>query len=130
MILSHDLGTTGDKATLVGHDGALIDSVTVPYGVDFGPGGKAEQDTEDWWGALRTATRALLERAGADRTSVDVVTFSGQMMGAVLVDRDNLPVRPAIIWADTRSAQQTHRIIEAVGMARGYQITGHRLNPT
>ena len=36
-----------------------------------------------------------------------MVSFSGQMMGAVLLDRPGAPVRPAIIWADTRSVTQT-----------------------
>jgi xylulokinase len=52
------------------------------------------------------------------------------MMGAVLLDSACQPVRPAIIWADTRSTAQTSTLIERVGMDRGYAITGHRLNPT
>ena len=130
MILAHDLGTTGNKATLVDHEGAVVGTVTVAYGVDFGPGGKAEQDPEDWWSAVCTATRQLLERTGTRPADIEVVSFSGQMMGAVLVDADNEPVRQAIIWADTRSGRQADRLIEAVGMERGYRITGHRINPT
>ena len=59
-----------------------------------------------------------------------MVSFSGQMMGAVLLDAAGEPVRPAIIWADTRSGPQCSTLIERVGMAKGYEITGHRLNPT
>lgn len=130
MILAHDVGTTGNKATLVDHDGTVVGTATVGYGVDFGSGGKAEQDPEDWWAAVGSATRQLLDRTGARPADVEVVTFSGQMMGAVLVDDQNRPVRPAIIWADTRSALQADRLVEAVGMERGYRITGHRINPT
>ena len=54
MIISHDLGTTGDKATLVSNDGEVLAAVTSAYGTDFGPRGKAEQDPEDWWTALCT----------------------------------------------------------------------------
>ncbi len=53
MIISHDLGTTGDKATLV--DATTVGCVaacTATYATDFGPRGKAEQDAEDWWDAL------------------------------------------------------------------------------
>jgi len=39
-------------------------------------------------------------------------------------------VRPAIIWADTRSTEQTNQLIERVVMDNAYRITGHRLNPT
>ena len=130
MILAHDLGTTGDKATLVAADGTLVDAVTVPYPVDFGPGGKAEQDPEDWWGAVCSATRQLLARTGRRASDVDVVSFSGQMMGAVLVDGHGDPLRPAVIWADTRATDQAAVLTERVGAERAYAITGHRLNAT
>jgi xylulokinase len=130
VIISHDLGTTGDKATLVSNDGKLVAAVTASYPTDFGPRGKAEQDAEHWWTGLCTATKALLEQAAVRPENIDVVSFSGQMMGAVLLDSAGEPVRPAIIWADTRSGAQCSTLIERVGMARGYAITGHRLNPT
>jgi xylulokinase len=130
VIISHDLGTTGDKATLVSNDGEVLAAVTSAYGTDFGPRGKAEQDPEDWWTAVRAATHELLGRASVRASDIEVVSFSGQMMGAVLLDRTGAPVRPAIIWADTRSVTQTARLVDRVGMAEGYKITGHRLNPT
>jgi xylulokinase len=130
MIISHDLGTTGDKATLVSNDGTLVAAVTATYPTDFGPRGKAEQDAEHWWTGLCTATKSLLDHAAVRPEHIDVVSFSGQMMGAVLLDAAGDPVRPAIIWADTRSGAQCSTLIERVGMARGYAITGHRLNPT
>lgn len=130
MIISHDLGTTGDKATLVSDEGEVLAAVTSTYPTDFGPRGKAEQAAEAWWTAVCAATRQLLERSGTDAGEVEVVSFSGQMMGAVLLDGAGSPVRPAIIWADTRSVTETATLVERVGMERGYKITGHRLNPT
>jgi xylulokinase len=130
LILAHDLGTTGNKATLVSNEGALVTSVTVAYATDFGPGGKAEQDPLAWWRASCAATGQLLERAGVAADEIDVISFSGQMMGVVPLDARGEVVRPAIIWADTRSSAESARLVEAVGMERGYKITGHRLNPT
>jgi xylulokinase len=130
MIISHDLGTTGNKATLVSNDGRLVAAVTASYPTDFGPRGKAEQDAEHWWTGLCTATKGLLDQAVVRPEDIDVVSFSGQMMGAVLLDAAGEPVRPAIIWADTRSGAECATLIERVGMAAGYAITGHRLNPT
>ncbi len=131
MIISHDLGTTGDKATLVDREGRVVHAVTVPYGTDFGSGGKAEQYPHDWWAAVCRATRQLLEAAPAGAAEqVEGVSFSGQMMGAVLLDDAGEPVRPAVIWADTRSTGQAQRLVDRVGMEAGYRITGHRLNAT
>ncbi|MFB9164173.1 xylulokinase [Arthrobacter psychrochitiniphilus] len=130
MIIAHDLGTTGNKATLVDDSGTLIAAVTVHYPADFDLGGKAEQNPEDWWNALIEATRQLLTKAEVKNTDISVVSFSGQMMGAVYLDGHGVPVRPAMIWADTRSTAQCQSLIDSVGMEHAYQLTGHRLNPT
>ncbi|PPL20387.1 xylulokinase [Microterricola pindariensis] len=130
MIISHDLGTTGNKATLVSNDGTMVASVSVGYDADFGPGGRAQQNPHDWWEAMATANRLLLEKGGIANTEIDAVSFSGQMMGVVPVNGAGEPVRPAMIWADTRSGAQCDSLIERIGMERAYAITGHRLNPT
>lgn len=130
MIIAHDLGTTGNKASLVDTDGRLLASVTVGYPADFDLGGKAEQNPEDWWQALAKASRDLLTKASVKNTDIAAVSFSGQMMGAVFLDAAGDSVRPAMIWADTRSTSQCQQLIDAVGMEEGYRITGHRLNPT
>jgi xylulokinase len=130
MIIAHDLGTTGDKATLVDRAGKVIRAVTVPYGTDFGVNGKAEQNPEHWWRALGRATKTLLTDAGIKGTDVDVISFSGQMMGVVPLDAHGMPVRPAMIWADTRSTAESRLLGDRVGMEEGYRITGHRINPT
>lgn len=130
MIIAHDLGTTGNKASLHQDDGRLVSSVTVSYGVRFADGGVAEQDPADWWNAVVAATRQLLKASGVDPHSVTGLTVSGQMMGAVLLDASYEPVRPAIIWADTRSTAQTAQLERAIDETRAYALLGHRLNPT
>jgi xylulokinase len=130
MIIAHDLGTTGNKASLHQIDGTLLDSVTVNYPAHFAPGGIAEQHPEDWWQAVVDATRKLLSRAATDPSDVLGVVVSGQMMGAVLLDANYRPVRPAIIWADTRASTQQQQLSDRVGDEAAYAILGHRLNPT
>jgi xylulokinase len=130
FIVAHDLGTSGDKASLHHADGHLIAAHTARYPVDFGAGGKAEQDPADWWAGFCEATRALLRETGTDPADIAAVAVSGQMMGAVLVDEHDEAVRPAVIWADTRAQAETAALIEAVGADRGYDLLGHRLDPT
>lgn len=130
MLLAHDLGTTGDKASLHEDNGTMVASHTVSYPTDYGPGGKVEQDPHAWWDSVCEATRHLLEKSGILSAEVKAVSFSGQMMGAVLLDEDYAPVRPAIIWADTRSTSQAERVTARLGQDEGYRILGHRLNPT
>ncbi len=130
LILAHDLGTSGDKASLHAADGRLLAAHTAAYPVDFGPGGKAEQDPGDWWDGVCRATRALLAETATDPVDVACVVMSGQMMGATLVDERDQAIRPAVIWADTRARAETQALADAVGFERGYDILGHRLDPT
>jgi xylulokinase len=130
MILAHDLGTTGNKASLHTDEGRLLSAVTVSYPAHFADGGLAEQDPEDWWNAVVQATRDLMARSDVDPGSVTGLAISGQMMGAVLLDADYRPVRPAIIWADTRSSAQTAALEAVIGQTHAYSLLGHRLNPT
>ena len=130
MIIAHDLGTTGNKASLHHDDGRLVASVTVPYPAHFAAGGVAEQDPADWWNAVVAATRDLIARTGTATDEIAGLVVSGQMMGAVLLDADGEPARPAIIWADTRAGAQQRELETAIGAERAYGILGHRLNPT
>lgn len=130
MLLAHDLGTTGDKASMHDDTGALIAAVTVRYPTRYGPGGVVEQAPEDWWDAVCSATRRLLEQTGTRPEEVEAVATSGQMMGVVLLDGHNTVLRPSLIWADTRSSPQCARLQERIGNEVGYRITGHQLNPT
>lgn len=130
MLLAHDLGTTGDKASLHDLSGVLVASVTVSYPTHYGPRGVAEQDPEQWWDAVCTASRALLANAAVDPADISAVGFSGQMMGAVFLDGELRPVRPAMIWADHRSVAQADLLVQRAGLEHSYAVTGHRLNPT
>ncbi len=128
LIIAHDLGTSGDKASLHDADGRMLAAKTVHYPVDFGPGGQAEQDPLDWWSAFCTATRKLLSETGAKAGDVACVALSGQMQGLVLVDADDQPLRPAIIWADTRAGAERDLLAERLGEDRAFEIMGHRLD--
>lgn len=130
MLIAHDLGTTGNKASLHEDDGRLRASTTVSYPARFAEGGVAEQDPRDWERAVVEATRTLLVQTSTDPAAVTGLVVSGQMMGAVLLDEHYQPVRDAIIWADTRAQPQTQQLVDRLGEDEAYALLGHRLNPT
>ncbi len=128
FILAHDLGTTGNKATLYDADGVLIGSAFHAYATRYPATGWAEQDPEDWWTAVCDSTRQLLAGTGVPGSDIACVTFSGQMMGCVPLDREARPLRSAIIWADQRAVAQALWVGEHVPFEEIYRITGHRLS--
>ena len=127
-ILAHDLGTSGNKATLYALDGTLKGSVVCEYPTYYPNSGWVEQDADDWWKAVCDSTKQLLEKTDISASAVACVCFSAQMMGCLLIDRNNVPLRRMITWADTRSSVQEKYLLEHITMEQVYKITGHRLS--
>lgn len=126
-ILAHDLGTSGDKATLYDSEGRLCASSFGSYETFYLEGAGVEQDANEWWRAVCETTQELLGKAGIRNTEIACITFSAQMMGALPVDKDGTPLRRSIIWADLRSGKQVDYFASRMPMEEVYRITGHRL---
>ncbi len=130
FILAHDLGTTGNKATLYDAEGRLIGSAFYPYDTEYARDGWAEQNPDDWWRAVCASTCALIEQSRVAREEIACIVFSGQMNGCVAVDRHGRPLRKAIIWADQRAVEQVDWLAGRIPPEEVYAITGHRLSPS
>lgn len=128
-ILAHDLGTSGDKASLYDENGILKGSSTYNYDTFYPKVGWAEQDSEDWWKAVCFSTKVILEKARVNPEDVAVISFSGQMMGALPLDSEGKPLRRSIIWADQRAIKETDFLKDVMGMDKVYQITGTSIAP-
>ena len=105
-ILAHDLGTSGNKATLFSDEGKMITSEVFRYDCHYFNTNWAEQDPEDFWKAICVTSRNLIDKARIDPGDIAAVSFSGQMMGCLCVDKQGNPLRPSIIWADQRAQAQ------------------------
>ena len=129
-ILAHDLGTSGNKATLFSVTGQLVSSQTEPYDVHYFNNTWAEQDADDWWNAVCSSTKKLIQAADIRPEEICAVSFSGQMMGCLCVDRTGKPLRKSIIWADQRAVKQSAQIEEHISQKDFYHIVGHRNTPS
>lgn len=127
-LLAHDLGTSGNKATLFTTEGTLVKSIVYSYNTNYFNSNWAEQDPEDWWKAVCSTTSEILK--DIDKSLVAAVSFSGQMMGCLCVDRNGNPLKSSIIWADQRAVKEADSIREKIGEERFYKITGHRISPS
>ena len=59
-LIAHDLGTSGDKASLFSIEGKLVKSYTASYKTHYFHNNYAEQETEDWWKQSAGQQRKLL----------------------------------------------------------------------
>ena len=99
-VVARDLGATGNKATLYDREGRLVGASFQAYKTEYAHTGWAEQNPQDWWDAVCQLTRHLLSKTGVNKNDIAGITFSGQMMGAVPLDKNARPLRNAIIWAN------------------------------
>nr|MDO8080194.1 FGGY-family carbohydrate kinase [Candidatus Freyarchaeota archaeon] len=106
-VLTHDVGTSGDKATLVGTSGKILGVAEKDYDVNYPEPGWAEQDPKQYWDAVVETTKALLKKTKTNPKDVIGISLDAQMMGAIPVDKNGNALRPAMIWLDARSQKQS-----------------------
>jgi xylulokinase len=124
VLLGIDLGTSGVRASLITPEGVLVGLGAQEYPILTPRLGWAEQDPATWWTATCGAIRQALGQSIVRPEEVTGVGLAGQMHGLVLLDRSGAPVRPAIIWPDTRSTAECAEIEGEIGKDRLYRITG------
>jgi len=103
-MLGIDLGTGSVKAAVLDEDLTVLAQASRAYAVTSPRPGWAESDPREWLEASVDVALRAIEESGSAPTSVG---FSGQMHGVVVADAVLSPRRPAILWADVRSAEQT-----------------------
>ncbi len=124
MYLGIDIGTSSVKAVIVDDDDAVVEQASAPLSVSRPQPSWSEQDPADWWTATNAAVKSLSAKA---RKNVRAVGLSGQMHGATLLDANDKPLRPAILWNDGRSEKQCLDLEKAEPASR--KITGNIAMP-
>lgn len=110
-LLGIDVGTTNVKTLLLdAESGATLATAAQEYPISQPQPGYAEQNPEDWWNAAIATVRKVMKEAQIDSQAIKGIGLSGQMHGTVCLDKSHQPIRPAIIWADTRTVAQVEAI--------------------
>jgi xylulokinase len=111
--LGIDLGTSAVKAVVVDEaQGVRAQAMQAIATMRLGEGW-AEQHPQDWWSAVSAVIDRLNTQNAAAMADVRAIGLSGQMHGAVLLGKDGIVLRPAIIWSDVRSQPQCQGLAEA-----------------
>ncbi|HCW06878.1 MAG TPA: carbohydrate kinase [Cytophagales bacterium] len=106
-LLGLDIGSSSVKAALVDiHSGKAVAQAQSPeheMEIQSPHLGWAEQDPELWWQHVVISVKKCL--ALVDKQKVKAIGIGYQMHGLVIVDEKFKPLRPAIIWCDSRAVE-------------------------
>ena len=126
-LLGYDIGSSSVKASLVEvESGRTAASAFYPKSeapILSAQSGWAEQNPDAWWEYLKMATVEVLGQVSG--ASVSAIGISYQMHGLVCVGKDLKPLRPAIIWCDSRAVPYGNKAFEDLGAD---WCLGHLLN--
>ena len=118
-LLGYDIGSSSVKAALVTiENGSVAGTTYSPRNemtIDSPRPGFAEQDPETWWNELINATRQLKEKVNFQPDEVAAIGVSYQMHGLVCIDKSLKPLRPSIIWCDSRAVEIGREAFEGLG---------------
>lgn len=127
MYLGIDLGTSGIKIVLVDEAETVRASHTESLSVSRPAPGWSEQNPDDWWEATLRALDVLAAAHPQEMAAVQGIGLSGQMHGAVTLNKDGVPLRPAILWNDTRAQSECAELEQSFPALR--QVAGNPAMP-
>ena len=121
LVAGVDSSTQATKVVIIEPDsGRLVAQGHASHTVT-GANGARESDPREWWSALRDALAAT-GRAG----EVGAISIAGQQHGLVVLDSRGSPLRNAVLWNDTRSADDAERLTSLLGAEPWARLTGLR----
>ena len=123
LYIGIDLGTSAVKLLLMDSEGKIVNIVSKEYPLYFPHPGWSEQNPEDWYEQTVLGIRELLQ--DADKSQVAGISFGGQMHGLVILDKDDKVIRPAILWNDGRTTEETEYLNNVIGKEKLSEYTAN-----
>lgn len=123
LYIGIDLGTSAVKLLLMDGDGEIKNVVSKEYPLDLPHPGWSEQQPEDWYQQTIAGLKELT--AEADRSEIGGISFGGQMHGLVVLDQEDRVIRPAILWNDGRTGEETEYLNQTIGKDKLSEYTAN-----
>lgn len=123
LYIGVDLGTSAVKLLLMDEKGEIKKIVSREYPLYFPHPGWSEQKPEDWFEQSMDGIKELT--AECDKENVAGISFGGQMHGLVALDENDEVIRPAILWNDGRTGEETDYLNQVIGKEKLSEYTAN-----
>ena len=125
MFLGVDLGTSAIKLLVINEINSVLAESKISLDVSRPHPLWSEQNPDQWWSALLEGIEDL--KSQTSLSDLKGIGLSGQMHGAVLLDKNGKVLRPAILWNDGRSGKECFELEDTVPDL--HRITGNLAMP-
>ena len=115
LVLGVDVGTSALKAAVFDLDGACVAESSRPIVLSTPAEGICEVDPRSYWDALQRCC-ADLWRGGVRANAVRALAIAANAETVLVLDERLEPIRPGIVWVDTRSVQEAADLVERFGL--------------
>jgi xylulokinase len=123
-VVGIDIGTTSSRVNIYASDGVLLAEGAARHHISHSQPGWAEEDAEDWWQAVCAAASMAIEQFPYPLSSIVGAAITSMRQTFICLDRHLQPLRPGILWYDTRHAAQADWVRSHVGERAVYRLTG------
>ncbi len=123
LYIGVDLGTSAVKLLLMDETGKIHKIVSREYPLHFPHPGWSEQKPQDWYEQTIDGIRELT--VDCEKSRIAGISFGGQMHGLVVLDKEDAIIRPAILWNDGRTAEETDYLNQVIGKEKLSQYTAN-----
>ena len=118
-----DAGTTGVTVALFDAEGQEVASGYQEYPCIHPHPGWVEQDMSVVWQGICTASRAAIAKAACPPEAIGSLGLSSQRGTFALLDNNERPLAPAIVWNDSRAKEMEAVLAEVLDESSRYLVT-------
>ena len=124
LVLGIDLGTSYFKMGLFDREGRIRGLGRVFLPKDTDNGSRCEVPVERFWKVLHEGIVEACELADAQPTDIVALAYSSQASTFVLLDANDEPLTPLIVWLDRRAKKVYPRLRQLWDRADFLEVTG------
>ena len=124
MYLTFDVGTTALKTALYNTEGRRLHRIIKEYRIESPSEGCYEFNPELYWQYLLEGFKELLKRSDVNPSEIKSISGCSQGETVIFLDRDNTPLRPALVWLDKRASREVEILQNIFEEETLYRTTG------
>jgi len=124
LLVGVDVGTTNVRSFVFNERGEVLGQAFQGVRIYSPKPGWSEEEPEDLWRATLETMRDAVKASKISAEDVAMISFSAQMHGMSMIDREGATLMRLITWADIRPGPQCEKIGETLDPYELYSRTG------